>query len=81
MTLAELLQGAKPSSQSSPLPAGGRLNSFQGLFALPLALNEVYLNYHRSTSGLVLKSRFYPVPEGPDYRYAAPTGPELFISL
>jgi len=42
-----------------------------------LALNEVYLNHHLSTSGLILKLRFYPGPEGPGYRYWAPSGPEL----
>jgi len=77
MTLAELLQGAKPTHPSSPLPAGGRLNLFQGLFAMPLALNEVYLNHHLSTSGLILKLLFYPAPEGPGYRYTAPAEPEL----
>jgi len=76
MTLAELLQGAKPTHPSSPLPAGGRLNLFQGLFALPLALSKVYLNHHLSTSGLILKLHFYHGPEGPGYRYTTPSGPE-----
>jgi len=38
MTLAELPQGARPTHPSSPLPAGGRLNLFQGLFAISLTL-------------------------------------------
>jgi len=52
------------------------LNLFQGLFAMLLALIEVYLSQRLSTSGLFQNS-VYPGPAGPDYRYTAPTGPEL----